>query len=376
MSNTRRGFTLIELLVVIAIIAILAAILFPVFSKAREKARQTKCTSNQKQLALAIQLFTQENDEKLPGTNWTSTINVPGKVFDCPTNANKGSNTSPDYLYLAGSLLSGVSLGELSSVDATTVPVTCDYVQSGSGAGYVQNKINPPYVNIKKDVLTLVNSCHSGGSIVSFLDGHVSFVKGSDVNIALFTPCLGANDTQPAPTPLFADNFPGTSLGAAWTSRGGTVTVNNGVVTISGGAGVEWANHATADYTVVAKVSVVGSGDGGVSAMFHNQPVIGFEASRVHMLYDGQTRLGYVNFTNTAGTWYWMKAKRQADYIDPTWNVPWWFYSYKVWKDGDDEPAAWSWVNPISYLGNSGSSPGLFVETGTVSFSNFAVYTP
>jgi prepilin-type N-terminal cleavage/methylation domain-containing protein/prepilin-type processing-associated H-X9-DG protein len=62
----RRGFTLIELLVVIAIIAILAAILFPVFAKAREKARQTSCLSNSKQFALAILMYTQDYDETLP----------------------------------------------------------------------------------------------------------------------------------------------------------------------------------------------------------------------------------------------------------------------------------------------------------------------
>jgi len=61
-----RGFTLIELLVVIAIIAILAAILFPVFAQAREKARQTSCLSNTKQLATAIAMFTQDHDEALP----------------------------------------------------------------------------------------------------------------------------------------------------------------------------------------------------------------------------------------------------------------------------------------------------------------------
>jgi prepilin-type N-terminal cleavage/methylation domain-containing protein/prepilin-type processing-associated H-X9-DG protein len=64
---TKRGFTLIELLVVIAIIAILAAILFPVFTRAREKAQQTTCLSNMKQLDLAFQMYAQDYDETLPG---------------------------------------------------------------------------------------------------------------------------------------------------------------------------------------------------------------------------------------------------------------------------------------------------------------------
>lgn len=62
----RRGFTLIELLVVIAIIAILAAILFPVFAKAREKARQSSCLSNLKQIGLAALQYTSDYDEQFP----------------------------------------------------------------------------------------------------------------------------------------------------------------------------------------------------------------------------------------------------------------------------------------------------------------------
>ncbi|UCH34100.1 MAG: prepilin-type N-terminal cleavage/methylation domain-containing protein, partial [Armatimonadota bacterium] len=64
-----RGFTLIELLVVIAIIAILAAILFPVFARAREAARKATCLSNLKQIALAAIMYAQDYDEVLPAAN-------------------------------------------------------------------------------------------------------------------------------------------------------------------------------------------------------------------------------------------------------------------------------------------------------------------
>lgn len=104
--KTRSGFTLIELLVVIAIIAILAAILMPVFAKAREKARQASCESNMKQLGLAIMQYNQDNDESMPipfsfypGQGWAGPIypyvKSPG-AFACPsdgTAASKGYYT-------------------------------------------------------------------------------------------------------------------------------------------------------------------------------------------------------------------------------------------------------------------------------------------
>src|ERR671933_2119510 len=65
-----HGFTLIELLVVIAIIAILAAILFPVFAKARAKARQATCLSNLKQLGTAFMMYAQDYDETYPMSNY------------------------------------------------------------------------------------------------------------------------------------------------------------------------------------------------------------------------------------------------------------------------------------------------------------------
>jgi len=78
----KSAFTLIELLVVIAIIAILAAILFPVFAQAREKARQSTCISNQKQIGLAIFQYVQDSDEYLPFSNLIDTNNVEHRWYD------------------------------------------------------------------------------------------------------------------------------------------------------------------------------------------------------------------------------------------------------------------------------------------------------
>lgn len=104
----RKGFTLIELLVVIAIIAILAAILFPVFAKARAKARQTSCLSNLRQIGTSWQMYTQDYDGVLTYLNgtpsWSSYINRATpyiknwQIWECPA----GDDTACSCGYAGG----------------------------------------------------------------------------------------------------------------------------------------------------------------------------------------------------------------------------------------------------------------------------------
>ncbi len=92
-SLPRRAFTLIELLVVIAIIALLAAILFPVFARARENARRSSCLNNLKQIGIGFAQYTQDYDETLPGgAPYSATAFVPGHWVGVP--ASPGCTTA------------------------------------------------------------------------------------------------------------------------------------------------------------------------------------------------------------------------------------------------------------------------------------------
>lgn len=151
MTHTDRarpsGFTLIELLVVIAIIAILAAILFPVFSRAREKARQTSCTNNQKQIAAQTIMYADEN-KVFPSVNWMSELGFEGsKVVKCPSN-------NEQYGYGFNGCLHGV--GEGTVINTVNVIVTCD-------------------ANTRS-TLTVDWTRHDKGAIISYLDGHAKYV--------------------------------------------------------------------------------------------------------------------------------------------------------------------------------------------------------
>lgn len=127
----KSGFTLIELLVVIAIIAILAAILFPVFARARENARRSSCQSNLKQIGLAILQYTQDYDEKTPVTIGGSTYTPPDHAL-----SRVGPYTKSDQILLcpSDSTPSASALQVVSSRGSGNVP-TSYYFTEESSAG-------------------------------------------------------------------------------------------------------------------------------------------------------------------------------------------------------------------------------------------------
>jgi prepilin-type N-terminal cleavage/methylation domain-containing protein/prepilin-type processing-associated H-X9-DG protein len=211
----RRGFTLIELLVVIAIIAILAAILFPVFAKAREKARQSSCNSNVRQLGIAILSYVQDYDERFPvyqlGTTGVNLQYWPDQVFSymknsqilsCPS--RKGANqtwTGPAVppangvgtcaygFNCSGKGVSGASLGIVVN------PAQCMVL----GESYNVHKYSPYYDATEtlaqfsqySDTNTAGDDGpHNGGENCVFVDGHAKWMTETTLfgNTAFFDP--------------------------------------------------------------------------------------------------------------------------------------------------------------------------------------------
>ncbi|OPZ87114.1 MAG: putative major pilin subunit [bacterium ADurb.Bin429] len=190
MSRSPRGFTLIELLVVIAIIAILAAILFPVFAKAREKARTNSCINNQRQISIALMMYVQDNEETFmpdPGNNaWSSLLkdyNEPS-IYDCPTKTGKGNNTAPEYGM--NTFLFGQALGDVATPAAAFL--TADLKMDNPANNYAVNSFNAD-----------IDGRHNQSVVLTCVDGHVAVEVTKGVTNMLST--LGSRGYDLVPTP-------------------------------------------------------------------------------------------------------------------------------------------------------------------------------
>jgi prepilin-type N-terminal cleavage/methylation domain-containing protein/prepilin-type processing-associated H-X9-DG protein len=198
---SRRGFTLIELLVVIAIIAILAAILFPVFARAREKARAASCLSNIKQLSLGAQMYAQDYDEMLmPGMLCTKAdtrqvwwFATDGRIqpyvknlqiLRCPSSPTNACAYGINYLTYNGgpSATTGCySAGGNALAKAQRPAETLQFADAGLADGtycnYPGNANTGYWGSVAYDMCGAVDARHNEGANVGFLDGHAKWMN-------------------------------------------------------------------------------------------------------------------------------------------------------------------------------------------------------
>lgn len=196
----RRGFTLIELLVVIAIIAILASILFPVFSRAREKARQASCASNLKQIALAAIMYSQDYDEMYPAADngvytWRIMLmpyirNV--QIFQCPSYKQAAGNNPFD-----GTTIPDLNLNAGYAMNVVHYAAGPPTPPAGVSDSMVYDAASVITFTDFNDAYTIANpggdnalgwhrtddggKRHNGGANYAFYDGHVKFMRPTAV---------------------------------------------------------------------------------------------------------------------------------------------------------------------------------------------------
>jgi len=236
-----RGFTLTELLVVIAIIAILAAILFPVFAKVREKARQTTCLSNEKQIGLGLLQYVQDYDENYGigaqndrGAGWAGEV-LPyikeGKIFTCPSDPTVagGQNSAISYAFSQSTIWAAPGCNAPTTLSEFTAPaVTVMLLEVANVAWFPRNDApGSPYSWVASPTANGMQGPnlwaphaadsgtpgyatgafptqdpaqypiaprHTGGSNFLLADGHAKWMKPASISPGLAAP----NSSSPA----------------------------------------------------------------------------------------------------------------------------------------------------------------------------------
>lgn len=240
-ARLKRGFTLIELLVVIAIIGILAAILFPVFARARENARRASCQSNLKQLALGIAQYVHDYDDRYPrydgvgvaSASWTSSMGPFGwadailpytksnQLFQCPSEKRGGNSVPNTWFYQSTSYTDYAYSGNLGylSVHAASViaPSATMLLQDGDPFGDLpwfggSSQFMAGYEILTNQPMGALDSSyriprHLGGNNFAFADGHIKWLPAGKIKIGTANPgsevnnICGANDTPDGTQP-------------------------------------------------------------------------------------------------------------------------------------------------------------------------------
>lgn len=185
----RTGFTLIELLVVIAIIAILAGILFPVFARAREKARQTSCLSNVKQIATATRMYCQDNGDAFPCVYTRPKDGLDPYIkndglWTCPNGPKAATATDSDKVHYGYSyLVAGIprNAARPCPTPITLVGNPSETLLWADGGDWLDGYYTVPLLIYPayRHATRVVKARHNGGENCGFVDGHAKWVGHS-----------------------------------------------------------------------------------------------------------------------------------------------------------------------------------------------------